>query len=115
MGHGGPEERANKQVAEGGRGETLIPCCARPLIRVTKTRVQASPRSASNSLPAGSTRRIKKHPPRIEGVQVILLSNHLFFDVAFFTGSRTNTPHCTVEGCGSGKHGCPFPPHTIKA
>lgn len=31
MGRGGPEERANKQVAEGGRGETLIPCCARPL------------------------------------------------------------------------------------
>lgn len=31
VGHGGPEERANKQVAEGGRGETLIPCCARPL------------------------------------------------------------------------------------
>lgn len=34
VGHGGPEERANKQVAEGGRGETLIPCCARPLIIV---------------------------------------------------------------------------------
>lgn len=31
VGRGGPEERANKQVAEGGRGETLIPCCARPL------------------------------------------------------------------------------------
>lgn len=31
VGHGGPEERANKQVAEEGRGETLIPCCARPL------------------------------------------------------------------------------------
>lgn len=25
VGHGGPEERANKQVAEGGRGEALIP------------------------------------------------------------------------------------------
>lgn len=58
MGHGGPEERANKQVAEGGRGETLIPCCARPLI-ITKTRVQASPRSASNAPPAES-RRIKE-------------------------------------------------------
>lgn len=32
VGHGGPEERANKQVAEGGRGETLILCCARPLL-----------------------------------------------------------------------------------
>lgn len=32
VGHGGPKERANKQVAEGGRGETLIPCCARPLL-----------------------------------------------------------------------------------
>lgn len=40
VGHGGPEERANKQVAEGGRGETLIPCCARPLI-VTKSRAQS--------------------------------------------------------------------------
>lgn len=29
----GSEGKANKQVAEGGRGETLIPCCARPLLQ----------------------------------------------------------------------------------
>lgn len=35
MGRGGPEERANKQVAEGGRGETLlIPCCASIIVNV---------------------------------------------------------------------------------
>lgn len=39
MGHGGPEERANKQVAEGGRGETLIPCCARPLTHIIVVRL----------------------------------------------------------------------------
>lgn len=49
VGHGGPEERANKQVAEGGRGETLIPCCARPLNSNEKPCLKASPKSASNS------------------------------------------------------------------
>lgn len=53
VGHGGPEERANKQVAEGGRGETLIPCCARPLNSNDKKKKpcgEGSPiRSASNS------------------------------------------------------------------
>lgn len=114
MGHGGPEERANKQVAEGGRGETLIPCCARQATHNSNENPCSSfaEERFKYSHTGWATRRIKKHLPNTERVQAILLSKQLFFDVAFFTERRKNTPHCT-ECCGSGKHGCPFPPYYI--
>lgn len=110
VGHGGPEESANKQVAEGGRGETLIPCCARPLI-LTKTCVRASPWCASHS--HGSTRRIKKRPPRAERVQVILPAKRLCFDVVFFTGSR-NIPLAALWGLWEWKAWLPVSPPYYK-
>lgn len=89
VGDGGPEERANKQVAEGGRGETPIPCCARPLLHiivVTKAMFKLVVQHSSARLYQHGER------PTYVRVQVILLSNHLFFDLAFFTEREKKYP-----------------------
>lgn len=113
VGHGGPEERANKQVAEGGRGETLIPCCARQATHNSNENPCSSfaEERFKYSHTGRATRRIKKHLPKIERVQAILLSNQLFFDVAFFT-ERRKIPLIALSVVGVESMAAHFP-HTI--